>query len=561
MLETLQIRGLATIESVDLELASGFTALSGETGAGKSILIDALGLVLGARADAALVRDGKDRAEVTALFHVPESSTVRHWLEQQSLLDDSEPDACLLRRVLHAEGRTRAFINGTAVSVGQLRELGEQLVDVFGQNESHSLRLPEEQRRLLDDYAGHGPLLADVSTCARRWHSLQQEIERVSSAATRDPAQLDLLRHQLQELEALKLQPDELSEIEVEHKRLANSGRLLKEGAAVQDVLYAGDNSIHDQLAASGNILQDLAQLDPQFAETESLIASAQTQVREAASELRRLLDRLDLDPQRLNEVEARMSEIHDLARKHRVRPDALHEKLDQMRTEIAESESADGMAQKLKLEQDKAHEAYLSSAAKLSKARKSVSARYAKEVSRHVRELGMPDAELKISLEPAQRKQPSTLGEDDLRFDFSANPGQAPRPLAKVASGGELSRISLAIQVVAQQSGGAPTMIFDEVDAGIGGAVADAVGRLLQLLGKERQILCVTHLGQVAACGAHHLAVGKQVSKNKTFTSVTALDAEGRVREITRMIGGKKPTAATESMARELLKVASAQT
>lgn len=560
MLEQLQIRNLATIEALDLDLEPGFTVLSGETGAGKSILIDALGLILGGRGDPGLVRAGAERADITASFRLAPRSAASQWLRDNALLDASEPAQCLVRRVLQAEGRTRAFINGTAVPAASLRELGDRLIDVFGQNESHSLRLPEVQRELLDGYGQHASLLQAVAAPAREWTELDGEIERLRRAAARDPAQIDLLRHQVRELDALKLQDGEIEQIETEHSRLANGGRLMSEGAQIQEQLYGGDAAIHDQLAASASLLRGLAALDPGFAEAESLVQSAQAQIREAADGVRRLLDRLDLDPQRLAEVEARMSGIHDLARKHRVRAEELPARLLALRQELEDAEAAGGKVDDLLARQSAVLATYRQAADALGAARRQCAAGYGQAVTRRVRELGMPNARFEVRLEPAGRKRPSVQGDDEVVFDFSANPGQPPRPLAKVASGGELSRVSLALQVVAQQAGGAPTMIFDEVDAGIGGAVAEAVGRQLQHLGAHRQVLCVTHLGQVAASGRQHLAVSKSVRGGQTYTRVTPLDPASRVAELARMIGGKTSGAATEALARELLKSAQAE-
>lgn len=557
MLEQLHIRGLATIEALSLDLEPGFTVLSGETGAGKSILIDALGLVLGTRADPALVRSGSEKADITAIFRIEPKSAAAEWLRENALLDDADASQCLIRRVLHAEGRTRAFINGTATPVGSLRELGERLVDVYGQNESHSLRLPEVQRELLDGYGGHLEVLQAVAAQAREWQALEEEIERTRQAAARDPAQLDLLRHQVRELSALNLKDGELAEIEAEHRRLSNAGRLLQDGAQAQEQLYGGDGAVHDQLAATMNLLRGLSPLHAGFADAEALVESAQAQVREAADGLRRLLDKLDLDPQRLAEIDARMGELHDLARKHRVRAEELPARLETLQTELAEAEAAGGRVDELLSRQATVLATYREVATRLSAARKACSKKYGKVVSGHVRELGMPNAQFEVRIEPALRKRPHLSGEDELCFDFSANPGQPPRPLAKVASGGELSRLSLAIQVVAQQAGGAPTMIFDEVDAGIGGAVAESVGKQLRQLGAHRQVLCVTHLGQVAACGRQHFVVAKAVREGQTYTSVTPIDGKARVGELARMIGGKTTTAATEAMARELLKSA----
>ncbi|MGQ0530899.1 MAG: DNA repair protein RecN [Panacagrimonas sp.] len=557
MLEQLSIRNLATIEALDLELDAGLTVLSGETGAGKSILIDALGLILGTRADPALVRSGSERAEISAIFRIDANGQAARWLADNELIDTHEPTQCLIRRTLASEGRTRAFINGSAVNAGKLRELGECLVDVYGQNESHSLRMAEIQRDLLDGYARHPQLLQDVATHARHWLALEHDIERSRSAAARDPAQLDLLRHQVRELEALQLKDGEVEQIEMEHSQLANAGRLLHDGALAQEQLYGADEAIYDQLAATLQRLRGLIPLHAGFAEAESLVSSAQAQVREAADELRRLLDRLDLDPARLADVEARMASIHDLARKHRVRAEDLSTRHAELRNQLDEAEHAGGKLDELLSQQASVLTAYRGAAQALSNGRSASAKTYAHAVTTGVRELGMPHARFEVRIELAERARPRVSGDDEICFDFSANPGQAPRPLAKVASGGELSRVSLAIQVVAQQADGAPTMIFDEVDAGIGGAVAESVGKQLRLLGQHRQVLCVTHLGQVAACGDQHLAVAKSVRGDQTYTEVKLLDGKARVAELARMIGGATATTATATMARELLKSA----
>lgn len=554
MLEQLQIRNLATIENLSLELGPGLNVLSGETGAGKSILIDALGLVLGMRADPALVRAGAGSADITAVFSVAGDSSAAAWLEAQALLDPDEPTQCLLRRVLQSEGRARAYVNGTPVAAGKLRELGECLVDVFGQNESHSLRLPEVQRALLDAYGQHQELLQQVAGQARAWGELESRIAALRQAAARDPQQIELLRHQVQELEQLRLGSDEIEQIDIEHRRLSNAGRLLQEGAAAQDALYGADGAVHDQLAATLQRLRALVPLHPAFAQVEALVESSHAQIREAADTLRRLLDRLDLDPERLRDLDARLVAIHDLARKHRVPAQALNDRLQALQAELQQGEAAGTQVEALVRAQAQARDDYQVAALALRRARQTSARAGAEAVTLRVRELGMSDARFEVVVEPRDRDRPHASGDDDVRFDFSANPGQPPRALARVASGGELSRISLALQVVAQETAGAPTMIFDEVDAGIGGSVAETVGLQLQQLGRRRQVLCVTHLGQVAACGHRHLAVSKSVRQGQTFTAVKVLEGPDRVAELARMIGGQSLTAASRNLARELL-------
>ncbi len=557
MLRHLHIRNLAIIDELGLDFAPGFSVLTGETGAGKSILIDALGLVTGTRADSALVRGGCDKAEVSAEFSVEDSPFAAAWLDQRELGDGG---LCTIRRVVQSEGRTRAFVNGSLVTAADLRALGESLVEVFGQGESQTLLRADTQRGVLDDYGQHADALAAVSGAAAQVHGIEQQIEALRAAQSRDPAQLDYLRFQLQELDALGLQDDELAALDLEHKTLANAGRLLEDGGRAQQLLYGGEQCAYDQISAALNALHGLVPLHPDFAAIESLAGGAQTQAREAADTLRRLLERLDLDPQRLAEVERRLAAVHDLARKHRVKADQLGARQAQLRQELGSLEGAAERLDLLERERQVALQHYRKAAQVLSQARTRSAQTLSADVSSRVRELGMPNASFIVAVEPAGRERPSPHGEDLVRFDFSANPGQPPRPLAKVASGGELSRVSLAVQVSVHgvslgRGEGAATMIFDEVDAGIGGATAEVVGRELRALGLRRQVLCVTHLAQVAAQGQQHFGIRKEVGGGATYTRVDTLDAAGRVSELARMLGGVELTGATQALARDLLK------
>ena len=551
MLRSLQIKNLAIIDELSLDWSTGFHVLTGETGAGKSILIDALGLVIGLRADATLVRSGADKAEVSAEFSVNDCADAAAWLAEREL---SEGDDCTIRRVVHAEGRTRAFVNGNAVSATELRELGERLVEIFGQGESRSLLMADAQRRALDESGRYPELLAAVAAAARSVQQIDTDIEALRAAQGRDPAQLEYLRFQLQELDALGLTADELVELDAEHKRLANAGRLINEGDGAQQLLYGGEASIYDQLSKALSVLHGLSPLHEGFAEAESLAAGAQAQVREAADSLRRLIERLDLDPERLAEVEGRLGAIHDLARKHRVRADELVERHAELRKELGGLEDAGSTLARLEALRVTAMKAYAAAATSLTAARQKAALSLAGSVTRRVRELGMPNAEFVVAVEPLGRDKPTAHGADFVRFDFSANPGQPPRPLAKVASGGELSRISLALQVSLLSEEGAATMIFDEVDAGIGGVTADVVGQQLASLGARRQVLCVTHLAQVAARGTEHYGIAKSVSAGKTRTGVTRLDRAARVAELSRMLGGDGSSGSTVALAEELL-------
>lgn len=556
MLRHLHIRNLAIIDELSLDWNAGFTVLTGETGAGKSILIDALGLVIGLRADSSLVRAGTDKAEVSAEFSIADCLDARAWLAERELLGDgADHDDCTIRRVVYAEGRTRAFVNGSPVSATDLRELGERLVEIFGQGESRSLLLTDAQRGALDEFGRHPQLLAPVAAAAQAVQQIEREIEKLRAAQSRDPAQLEYLRFQLQELDALALNADELPELDAEHRRLANAGRLLDEGFGAQQLLYGGDASIYDQLSSAVAALRGLTPLHEGFAEAEALAASAQAQAREAADSLRRLLDKLDLDPERLAAVENRLTAIHDLARKHRVRADDLPDRHAALREELAGLEDAGNALERLDAQRKAALAAFATAASALTAARRKAAVALSADVTRRVRELGMPNAEFVIAVEALGRDKPLPHGTDLVRFDFSANPGQPPRPLAKVASGGELSRISLALQVSLLSDAGAATQIFDEVDAGIGGVTADVVGRQLRELGGRRQVLCVTHLAQVAAQGVDHFGIAKAVEAGSTFTRVRRLDAATRVVELSRMLGGDGSGGSTVTLARDLLK------
>jgi DNA repair protein RecN (Recombination protein N) len=556
MLRHLHIRNLAIIDELSLDWALGFSVLTGETGAGKSILIDALGLLIGLRADSTLVRSGAEKAEVSAEFAIADCPAARRWLTERELLDDvGEGEDCAIRRVVYAEGRTRAFINGRPVPASDLRELGELLVEIFGQGDSRTLLQADAQRAMVDEFARHPKLLDAVSEAAKAVQRIEREREQLLAAQSRDPAQLEYLRFQLQELDGLGLAEDELPTLDLEHRQLANAGRLLDEGFGAQQVLYGGDGSIYDQLSTVLVSLRGLLPLHEGFAEAESLAAGAQAQAREAADSLRRLLERLDLDPERLAAVEQRLSAIHDLARKHRVRADDLPARQTQLRDELNTLENASTALEKLELDRQAALKVYGKAAALLSKSRTDAARTLASKVTARVRELGMPNASFVVAIEPAMRDKPALHGDDLLRFDFSANPGQPPRPLSKVASGGELSRISLALQVTLLSDAGAATMIFDEVDAGIGGTTADIVGKQLRDLGAHRQVLCVTHLAQVAAQGQNHFGIAKEVTEGQTFTRVKTLNASMRVSELARMLGGDVGSPSTQALAKDLLK------
>ncbi|MGH8505885.1 MAG: DNA repair protein RecN [Stenotrophobium sp.] len=559
MLRHLNIRNLAIIDALELDFSSGFSSLTGETGAGKSILIDAIGLITGTRADTALVRSGQEKAEISAEFLLTDSGSAQAWLTEQALSDADDASQCVVRRVVFAEGRTRAFVNGNAVNAGQLRDLGERLIEIFGQSESQTLLRADTQRNLLDTFGDYAPLLQQVGNAAHEHAEIEQAIERLSNASQRDPKQLDYLRFQLQELDALNLREEEFEQIEADHRRLANAGRLMQDGNQALERLYGGENSLYDQMSGVGSLLAGLVPLHEGFGDSLNLAESAQAQIREAADALSHLLDQLDLDPDHLEQIERRLGAIHDLARKHRIKPVELPQHLLRLKAELEELEQASSRLETLSGKLAASLKNYRAAAQKLSVARSKAAKNFSSAVTVIVRQLGMSSAQFEAAVESANSERPRAHGDDDIRFDFSANPGQPPRPLAKVASGGELSRVSLAIQVVSSQNTGAATMIFDEVDAGVGGGTAEIVGQKLRELGVQRQVLCVTHLAQVAAQSRNQFGIRKEVKAGQTFTRVKALADQDRVEELARMQGGAELTPAALTHARELLKRANA--
>lgn len=558
MLKHLAIRNFALVEHLELEFAPGMTVLTGETGAGKSILLDALGLVLGDRADSGSVRVGSDRAEISATFDIRGLAAVRAWLEERELNLDDE---CILRRTISADGGSRGYINGQPAPVQSLRDLGEQLVDIHGQHAHQSLLKRDLQRQLLDAYAGHDALVDQVDAAWRRWRELQQELERLSRASSERDARLELLRYQVGELEALGLSADELHGLEEEHGRLANGSRLQEGAQRTLTLLYDGDEmAIVSLLGRTLNELRDLQAIDNALGSTCELLEGAAIQAREAATELRHYLDRADLDPERVNWVEQRLAAVQELARKHRCQGEELPALLERLQQELAELEQAGQRLDGLEAEIRRCRDDYLKLAKQLSAGRSKAAQTLATQVSANMAELGMKGGRFEVALEKVDGDEPAAHGMERVELLVSANPGQPPKPLAKVASGGELSRISLAIQVISAGKGSIPTLIFDEVDVGVGGGVAEMVGRQLHTLGGERQVLCVTHQPQVAAQGHQHLQVSKQSQGEATRSAVKVLDAEARVEEIARMLGGMTITEQTLSHAREMLALAQGQ-
>ncbi|HLA74321.1 MAG TPA: DNA repair protein RecN [Gammaproteobacteria bacterium] len=552
MLTHIDIRDVAIVERLELELDAGMTVLTGETGAGKSILIDALNLALGDRADAGVIRHGCERAEVTASFDIRSLAAAQAWLQEHDIEVD---DTCLLRRSITREGRSKGFINGSAVPMQSLRELGELLVDIHGQHEHQSLLRADMQRQLLDDYAGHGALLNDISMAYQCWNTASRQLQDLNRAAAERSTRLDMLRYQVRELEALNLGETELDELNEEHARLANASKLIEAcHVALQNLSENEDASALSLLAHSVRELEQLEQFDKRLAAANELLASASIQIQEGAAELRRYVDNMELDPQRLQWIEQRLGSVYELARKHRITPDELPARLGLLSDELAELDNADIRLGQLQDEIAAAEKDYKQRAAQLSASRAQAACDLEQRVSKAMQQLSMAGGRFAVSLEPVAEQQLSATGMERVEFLVSANPGQPLKALNKVASGGELSRISLAIQVITAQSGRIPTLIFDEVDVGIGGGVAEIVGQQLRSLSQSRQVLCVTHLPQVAAQGHHHIQVSKQTHKDITKVILDTLSETERRDEIARMLGGVKITDQTLAHAEEML-------
>jgi DNA repair protein RecN (Recombination protein N) len=557
MLIHLQIRDFAIVECLELELEQGMSAVTGETGAGKSIIVDALGFLLGDRADSTVVRHGAEQADISGMFDLSQLPEAHAWLIEHELTN-AEP-ICHLRRVISSKGRSRAYIDGTLQSLQRLQEFGEHLVDIHGQHEHQSLLKKDLQRQLLDDYADNTMLLMELNGYYQHWRALGRQLTALRQAGAERNERLHLLRYQVQELEALALRAGELAELEKEHVRLANAGRLLESCQRALGWLYENDEiSTQGLLSQASQEIEALSHIDTRLNPINELLTNAVIQIQEASDELRHYLNRLELDPGRLEWIEQRLDQIHNLARKHRLAPEELPILLERLQRELDTVANSELQQEHLERQLEETLASYDRCAATLSVRRADAAAALAGKVSAVMQNLGMPGGSFEIVLE--RQVKPGAQGAETVEFLVSANPGQPLRPLIKVASGGELSRISLAIQVIAARSARIPTLIFDEVDTGIGGGVAEVVGRQLRALGSNRQVLCVTHLPQVAAQAHQHLRVTKLTDTHSTQTYITKLTQEERIQEIARMLGGVELTDHTRAHAREMIEIVSKQ-
>jgi DNA repair protein RecN (Recombination protein N) len=550
MLTQLTIRNYAIVETLDLDLKRGMTVISGETGAGKSIMLDALGLALGDRAEAGSVRYGAKRAEIIATFDLHNLADAKEWLAEHDLDHEHE---CIIRRVITKEGRSRSYINGQACPISSLKQLGEYLLAIHGQHEHQRLLKRDHHRALLDQFAQAQPHVDQVKSLYKEWHTEQKRLTELTNISEEQHAKLQLLTYQVEELDQLGLMDGEIDELEREQRELSQSEEILRQGHTALHILSEGDEENCNQLLNQAlNTLAQLGDISPSLTQASEMITTAQIQIQEASQELRHYLDRTELNPERLHEVDARLSAIFDVARKHRINPEEIPAFHENLQDELGQINHSDEAIEELTQQVAKLKDAYLEKANALSQLRAEAANQLNGLVDEQLHQLGMSSATFQASLLACDKPQP--FGLEEVEFLIATNKGQPARPLAKIASGGELSRISLAIQVITAQSSTTPTLIFDEVDVGIGGAIAEVVGRMLRMLGERAQILCVTHQPQVASQGHQHLFVSKKADAITTHTQINELNKEARVQEVARMLGGIDITKRSIDHAREML-------
>lgn len=561
MLSHIQIRDFAIIDAVELELGAGLTVLTGETGAGKSILVDALLLAAGGRAGAEVVRHGTERAEVAATFSLDGNPAALAWFTEQDIEHEGE---CMLRRVVGTDGRSRAYVNGQSMPIQALRRLGETLVDVHGQMEYQSLMRRSAQRELLDHNGGHGALADAVQAQWRTLAALRDERDKAHASAQDREARLELLKYHLSELQALDLKDGEFAELMAERLRLSQRGKLAENSRLIVQLLReAEDTSAEQAVSRALSIARTMHDLDGRFAPIARLLDESLIALREGVAEVERYESALDADPHRQEWVEQRLAAMESIARKHRIEPATLLHQQSELAAEFASLESLEASLGNIEARLAEAEKAFRAACAKLTTARRAAAAELNQRVTTLMQSLGMPGGKFQVDVQALAPADAAQHGADEIEFLVSANPGQPPRPLAKVASGGELSRISLAVQVAAAQGDGVadtvPCLVFDEVDAGVGGGVAEIVGRQLRTLGDRTQVLCVTHLPQVASQAHAHVRVAKLTDGKTTRTSLHTLTADERIEEIARMLGGVDVTAKAREHAAEMLRTPAA--
>ena len=554
MLTQLTINNFAIVRQLEIELAKGMSVITGETGAGKSIAIDALGLCLGQRIETSMVREGQERAEICASFSIEPTNPAYQWLQEQELLDPDNPSDCILRRVINADGRSKAFINSTPVSASQLKEIGQYLIHINGQHASQLLLKNDYQLQLVDTFAHHHDLLAQMREDYRAWKNLQTQVKTFQQKVTENEAKKQLLQYQVEELDEFALRPNEYLELEEDQRRLSNSEQLTQLSQSALQLLSENETvSIDSMLYRATQYIDELSELDPRYASVQTMLNDALIQVQEATSEVQHLASHIEQDPMLLQEIEQRLGQALQLARKHNVKPEELvdwHQKLKAELTALLDFSESE---ERLILEEKAAFEKMQHTAKQLHESRCQAAGKLAQQVTHSIKGLAMENAEFFIEVNSDLTKVTAN-GADNIVFTLRSNLGQQAQPLAKVASGGELSRISLAIQVLTSDQSAIPTLIFDEVDVGISGKTASVVGKLLRQLGDKCQVLCVTHLPQVACHGHHQFNVEKFTVDDKTETKMTALSQEERVPALARLLGGSEITELALANAQEML-------
>ena len=554
MLTQLTINNFAIVRQLEIELAKGMSVITGETGAGKSIAIDALGLCLGQRIETSMVREGQERAEICATFFIEPTNPAYQWLQEQELQDPDNPSDCILRRVINADGRSKAFINSTPVSASQLKEIGQYLIHINGQHASQLLLKNDYQLQLVDTFAHHKDLLAQMREDYRVWKNLQTQVKTFQQKVSENEAKKQLLQYQVEELDEFALRPNEYLELEEDHRRLSNSEQLTQLSQSALQLLSENETvSIDSMLYRATQYIDELSELDPRYVSVQTMLNDALIQVQEATSEVQHLASHIEQDPMLLQEIEQRLGQALQLARKHNVKPEELVEWHQKLKAELTALLDFSESEERLILEEKSAFEKMQHTAKQLHESRCQAAEKLAQQVTYSIKGLAMENAEFFIEVNSDLTKVTAN-GADNIVFTLRSNLGQQAQPLAKVASGGELSRISLAIQVLTSDQSAIPTLIFDEVDVGISGKTASVVGKLLRQLGDKCQVLCVTHLPQVACHGHHQFNVEKFTVDDKTETKMTALSQEERVSALARLLGGSEITELALANAQEML-------
>ncbi len=557
MLTQLTINNFAIVRHLNLELAKGMSVITGETGAGKSIAIDALGLCLGQRTELSMLREGQERAEVCATFQLEAKNPAVAWLKEQELQDPDNPEECILRRIVNNDGRSKAFINSTPVSANQLKELAQYLIHINGQHASQLLLKNDFQLQTLDNFCAHQTLLTQMNSDYLHWKELQRKLHNFKQQCAENEAKKQLLQYQVDELNQFNLQPNEYAELEENHRRLSGSEQLTTLSQSALQLLSENETVNADRLLYKANqYIDELCELDPRYKDAQTMLQEALIQVQEASREIQHLSNNIEQDPLLLQQIEQRMGQALQLARKHNVKAEELTEFHRNLKQELNQLIDFSDSEEILIAQEQQAYAQMSATANALHQSRQQGATKLVQQVTKSIKQLAMENAEFFIELKTDYDKI-SALGADTIVFNLRSNLGQPPQPLAKIASGGELSRIALAIQVLTSDKSAVPTLIFDEIDVGISGATANVVGKLLRKLGDKCQVLCVTHLPQVASQGHHHFVVEKLTLDGKTETKMTALSQPQRVQALAKLLGGSKVTDTVLANAQEMLDLA----